>query len=289
MPRAMLRRTTIATGGQRGRCPAMLAATFATVAALASGCLAGALHVVTGPDHLAAVAPLASQRRGGAWRDGLRWGIGHSAGVLAVGAAALALRGLIDVAALSGWSERLVGVMLIGIGLWIGQRACSRRLHLHVHHHDGAQHAHAHLHGANEAHDPAVPSFGRLAHGTPVDLRAATAGSPVATAVAASTAPAAHRHDHAAFAVGTLHGLAGSSHVVGILPALALPTIALGGVYLAAFCVGTVLAMVVFAAAVGGLARRCAGHGLALYRGMLGLNAAAALAVGCWWLFGTIP
>jgi len=35
------------------------------------------------------------------------------------GAAALALRGIIDVDALSGWSERRVEAMRIGIGLWI--------------------------------------------------------------------------------------------------------------------------------------------------------------------------
>ena len=40
--------------------------------------------------------------------------------------------------------------------------------------------------------------------------------------------PRGHEHQHghgrAAMAVGTLHGLAGSSHLLGILPALALPS-----------------------------------------------------------------
>ena len=266
----------------------MLAATLATLAVIGAGCLAGALHVVAGPDHLAAVAPLASRSRRDAWRAGLRWGIGHSAGVLAVGAAALALRGLIDVDAVSGWSERLVGVMLIAIGLWIGQRACSRRLHLHHHQHDGEAHAHAHLHAPADAH--ATPRrFGRLTGAKPVELRAVVQTTPVSDAVASPPRHPDHRHSHAAFAVGTLHGLAGSSHFVGILPALALPSLTLGGLYLAAFCLGTVLAMVVFAALLGDLAQRCARYGLGLYRGMLGLNAVAALAVGCWWLFGTVP
>ena len=262
----------------------MLATTLAMLAAGGAGCLAGALHVVTGPDHLAAVAPLASQRRTGAWRAGLRWGFGHGAGVLVVGAAALVLRGVIDIEALSGWSERVVGVVLIALGLWIGQRACSRRLHMHVHQHDGDAHAHAHLHGAADAHDAPL-SLGRLTGAKAVDLRAAVQAAPVAGAVALPV----HRHGHAAFAVGTLHGLAGSAHFVGILPALALPSVTLGGLYLAAFCVGSVLAMVAFAALLGGLAQRCARHGPGLYRGMLGLNALAALAVGCWWLFGTAP
>jgi hypothetical protein len=173
--------------------------------------------------------------------------------------------------------------MLIAIGLWIGRRACSRRLHLHLHRHDGgAPHAHAHVHGGAEAH-AAPPVLGRLVGAQPADLRATVRTSPVENA--ATLAPM-HRHGHAAFAVGTLHGLAGSAHFVGILPALALPSVALGGIYLAAFCVGTVVAMVAFAFAIGGIASRCARHGMGLYRAMLGLNAVAALAIGCWWLTG---
>ena len=72
---------------------AMLAATLA-------GLAAGLIHVLSGPDHLAAVAPLAGGR-GRAWRAGFLWGLGHSGGVLAVGLLALALRGALPIDALS--------------------------------------------------------------------------------------------------------------------------------------------------------------------------------------------
>ena len=49
-----------------------------------AGLAAGALHVWSGPDHLAAVAPLAVRGRRRSWAVGMRWGIGHSAGVAAV-------------------------------------------------------------------------------------------------------------------------------------------------------------------------------------------------------------
>ena len=54
---------------------------FAVVAGLA----AGLLHVFSGPDHLAAIAPLAADGDRGQWRAGLQWGIGHTTGVLLIG------------------------------------------------------------------------------------------------------------------------------------------------------------------------------------------------------------
>ena len=49
---------------------------------LVSGLFAGFVHVVSGPDHLAAIAPYALDAKARAWRAGVRWGFGHSAGVL---------------------------------------------------------------------------------------------------------------------------------------------------------------------------------------------------------------
>ncbi|MAY53071.1 MAG: nickel transporter, partial [Flavobacteriaceae bacterium] len=52
---------------------------------LFSAILASILHVISGPDHLAAVTPLAisSQRKG--WKIGLFWGFGHLIGMLLIG------------------------------------------------------------------------------------------------------------------------------------------------------------------------------------------------------------
>src|SRR3982751_1551261 len=90
---------------------------------MASSIGAGLVHVFSGPDHLAAIAPLAMKRQRGAWRTGLRWGIGHASGVAFVGILALILRGILPVDLISGWSDRLVGVLLIGIGLWTLRKA----------------------------------------------------------------------------------------------------------------------------------------------------------------------
>ena len=226
-----------------------------------AGFVAGMHHVVTGPDHLAAVAPLAVTDRRAAWRSGLTWAAGHAGGVGIIALVALALREVVPFEAewLSGWSERLVGVVLIGIGLWGLRRALSRRLHTHVHEHEGHSHVHVHLHAGEEAHEPVHPG--------------------------------AHHHTHAALAVGTLHGLAGGSHFLGVLPALALGTRD-AEVYLAAYGVGTVASMVLFASHMAYLAIRAGRSGLRWARGLMTASSVAAILVGAYWIFssfGTAP
>ena len=218
--------------------------------AVLTGLIAGAVHVVSGPDHLTAVAPLAVRRPERAWVPGMRWGLGHSAGVALVGLLSLWLRDLIPVDLLSTWGERLVGVMLFGIGLWALSRALKHKVHTHEHEHDGDRHVHFHTHGHKHGHDREK----------------------------------AHRHTHAAFGIGTLHGLAGSSHFMGVLPALAFPTKLQAASYLLAFGVGTVVAMAAFSWGMGLMAARFKIHGAKVYRNLLGTCAVAAMGVGCFWL-----
>ena len=226
--------------------------------AILSGLLAGAGHVWAGPDHLAAIAPIAARQPQRAWLPGLRWGIGHSAGVLIIGLLSLMLRELMPVDLLSSWGERLVGVMLIGIGLWALRRAFKNTLHAHEHEHGGERHVHIHVHAPKSQH----------------------------------TSSSAHQHSHAAFGIGILHGLAGSSHLLGILPMLAFPTQTQAISYLAAFAAGTVASMAGFSWMMGFAARRAANRGVNLYRGLMGSCGLAAVIVGCVWLvqaFSTTP
>lgn len=88
------------------------------LAVLASGFLAGLLHVVSGVDHLAALLPLSVGWCRGAFTIGVRWGLGHSAGVLLVGLFAVALKHRLDVEGVEAWGESLVGVALVAIGLF---------------------------------------------------------------------------------------------------------------------------------------------------------------------------
>ena len=231
--------------------PTQFTSLIATIIIAAfTGLIAGAIHVWTGPDHLAAVAPLAMRRVKASWLPGARWGLGHSAGVALVGLLLLAVKDMISVDWISTWGERLVGVMLFGIGLWALKRALKDNVHAHEHEHDGDRHVHIHTHSHGHAPEQ----------------------------------QATHRHSHAAFGIGTLHGLAGSSHFLGVLPALALPTKIHSVAYLLSFGIGTVVAMASFSWSLGWIANRMGGRGERAYRGLMGISAAVAMAVGCFWI-----
>ena len=192
-----------------------------------AGVLAGMVHVLSGPDHLAAIAPYAVADRARSWSTGVRWGLGHSAAVLGVGLLVLVGRRALPVEALSAHSELAVGLVLLAIGV-SGIRSALR-------------------------HRPG------------------------------------HVHGRAPFAVGTLHGLAGSSHLLGILPALALASDAVAGAYLLSFGMGSIVAMGAFAAIVGWVAGRGIIGGAGAQRALLALCSVAAAAIGCFWIFSNLP
>ncbi|MBM3779654.1 MAG: High-affinity nickel transporter [Acidimicrobiia bacterium] len=213
-----------------------------------SAAVAGAIHVLAGPDHMAAVAPIAIADRRRSWFAGWTWGLGHAAGVVVVALLAVLLRELLpSVDTLSAWGERLVGGALIAVGVWALRRALAIGAPPHAH--QGVPHAHPHV-----RQGPAV--LRRLGHA------------------------------HAAFAMGILHGVAGTSHFLGVLPALALPTRAAAVTYVGVFGVSTVAAMTVFAAAVGLAAERSALAGPRAHRALSCTGAMFALVIGAVWLAG---
>ncbi len=217
-----------------------------------TGLLPGLLHVFSGPDHLAAVAPLSVEHGSKSWRVGLRWGLGHSAGVTLLGLVLLGARDMLPLEWISSGAERLVGVILIGIGLWGVRKALTNRVHVHTHLHDGHDHSHIHLHSRETSHP--------------------------------RTTRSAHAHTHAVFVVGLLHGLAGGSHILGMLPALAFPTRLEAAAYLGSYAFGTIFAMSSFSTLVGFMAGKCALGGLKAYRALMFSCSAAAVILGGYWL-----
>jgi hypothetical protein len=97
-----------------------------------AGLVAGLAHVVAGPDHLAAVAPLAADRQRSQWRAGLQWGLGHTAGVVVIGLLLISFRELFPVDGISAISERIVGVALLIVAAWAFTRARAPRPHVHT-------------------------------------------------------------------------------------------------------------------------------------------------------------
>ena len=132
-----------------------------------AGLAAGLLHVFSGPDHLAAVAPLAADRRSPVSGEA-RPAVGHRPHRRRAAdrdAAVVRCTSSCRSTPISAYSERIVGLSLI-----------------------------ASVAGASGARGAQVR--GSVPHG--------------------------HSHAGASFAMGTIHGLAGSSHLFGVLPALAL-------------------------------------------------------------------
>jgi hypothetical protein len=140
-----------------------------------------------------------------------------------IGVLLVFFRQLLPIEAISAYSERIVGLALLLVGVWGFLRARAPQPHVH---------------------------------------------------------PAAS----ASFAMGALHGVAGSSHLFGVLPALALPTQAAALAYLGGFGVGAVLAMTAFSAFVGAIAVSAARRGLNAYRGVLYACSLSAFLVGGFWL-----
>ncbi len=224
-----------------------------------TGFIASIAHVVTGPDHLAAVTPLAIDSRKKSWMVGFSWGLGHTIGMLLIGLSFVLFKGLLPVEAISKYSETAIGTLLIGIGCLALFRIYRHHSHgnkPHAHFHTTPYlytHIHQHSHGAkpisvlgrvNQKLSP-KPSF------TLVHEQSHTQGS-----------DHGHGHEHkltgkfkqnaiSAFSIGIIHGFAGFSHLFALLPSLALPSVWESVIYITAFAMGTVLTMIIFAFILG--------------------------------------
>ena len=181
-------------------------------AALAAGGVFGAKHALEA-DHVAAVATLVEETDRPA-TTGAAWGVGHSIPIVLLGAAFLALGLELPGAVMTGF-EMVVAVVLVALGVRAiaGRQSLGRRLLSHTH----GESEHRHL------------RLGRGAIGL------------------------GHSHaDEESFAVGVVHGLAGSGGVVIGMTAAA-PTATGGLAFLGGFALASVGAMAVVTAGWGRL------------------------------------
>lgn len=78
----------------------------------------GLLHVLAGPDHLSALAALSVGTSYKAFTLGVRWGIGHSTGLVVVAIIFIALKGDLDLHALGRYCNAIVGAFMICLGCY---------------------------------------------------------------------------------------------------------------------------------------------------------------------------
>jgi len=190
-----------------------------TLALLSLGFGLGLLHALDA-DHIMAVSALAygktSDGKGQRSRSQtvqfcIRWAIGHG-GILLLLGSLIIFAGIALPESVSFFAEKLVGLILISLGVWIFWQFFQNRLQLRVHSHDGLTHVHL--------------ADGKLEKGKH------------------------SRHDHRPVLVGVTHGLAGSAPVLAIVPLYqsgAEPALGwFGLLYVAMFSLGVVLTMLVF-------------------------------------------
>jgi len=170
---------------------------------LFTGLAAGFGHVLLGPDHVAALAPFSVEAHRDAWRVGLRWGIGHALGLIAVALVFVSAADWLDVAWLEGIGAYLVGAVLIAVGTW-GLLHQRRAVAQYTSAADGA-HEHQHV------HTTAALSIGTL-HGL------------VGTGSTLAVLPAAGMHSWAessvylaGFGLGTVVSMMGIAWLLGAL------------------------------------------------------------------------
>ncbi|CAM6066763.1 unnamed protein product [Sphagnum tenellum] len=171
-----------------------------------TGLIAGGLHTLTGPDHLAALAPLCIGRsRLQSFSVGALWGCGHDAGQILFGLIFLSLKDRLHLELIQTWAARVVGLTLIIIGAM----------------------------GIREAHE-VLEDVPALAEGDILSSNTLEGG--------VNRTPGKKSVGHTTFLTGIVYGLQPDALLV-ILPALSLPSRMAGAAFLGMFLLGTVLAM----------------------------------------------
>ncbi|KDP29668.1 hypothetical protein JCGZ_18830 [Jatropha curcas] len=170
-----------------------------------TGFLAGCLHTLSGPDHLAALAPLSIGRsRMESAVVGALWGCGHDAGQVIFGLLFLLLKDRLHIEVIRTWGTRVVGFTLLVIGAM----------------------------GIREASEVPTPC---------VALENGECDVSVYEALQSPTV-GKKKIGFATFATGIVHGLQPDALMM-VLPALALPSRLAGAAFLIMFLLGTVVAM----------------------------------------------
>lgn len=213
----------------------------------------GLVHALDA-DHVMALSVFATGEKSGrrGLRAGLRWSAGHGAMLLAVGLGLFWLGRTLP-AEVTLLAERAVGLLMVGLGVYVFTDLARQRVHVHFHEHDGwPPHAHWHSHDAASSHPRAQ----------------------------------AHQHDHAASMVGALHGLAGSAPILALLPAAtrsAESGIGALVVHLVVFGIGVAIAMAGVSGALGHLAGRLSRRSQSsLLSWLRAASATGSIGVGLW-------
>lgn len=222
--------------------------------------IASILHVLAGPDHLAAVTPFAIESKRRAWKVGLFWGLGHLTGMICIGILFYFFREFIPIEKISAYSEQLVGFVLIVIGIVSLYKIFFEKKnhkHLHLHTQNPAIHGHEHQHQVGREHHHIHKKEQKQSNFT-------------------------------SFSIGVLHGLAGIAHFILFLPVLGFDDQMDAVEYLFGFALGIIVAMVSYAFVVGRVTLLAkADHNDLFFNGIRLAGGIFAVIIGLYWIFYT--
>ncbi|MBT8316475.1 MAG: hypothetical protein HKP59_02500 [Lutibacter sp.] len=224
---------------------------------LFAGIIAAVAHVISGPDHLAAVTPFAIESKKKAWKVGLFWGFGHLLGMLSIGVLFLLFKEFIPIEKISANSEKFVGFLLIGLSIWIfSQIFRKEKNHTHTHVHSETNHIihkHPHQHDSVSNHSHTHKNI---------------------------------RHNNiASLSFGFVHGLAGIAHFLLFLPVLGFKSNFDSTQYIIGFGIGTLVAMISYAFVIGRISQVSKNnHNANFFKGIRFASGLFALIIGIYWV-----
>jgi ABC-type nickel/cobalt efflux system permease component RcnA len=220
--------------------------------------IASILHVLAGPDHLAAVTPFAIESKRRAWKVGLFWGLGHLTGMVCIGILFYFFREFIPIEKISAYSEQLVGFVLIVIGIVSLYKIFFEKKnhkHLHLHAQNPVIHGHEHQHQIGHEHHHTHKKEQKQSNFT-------------------------------SFSIGVLHGLAGIAHFILFLPVLGFENQLDAVEYLFGFAFGIIVAMVSYAFVIGRVSMLDrTGHNDLFFNGIRLAGGLFAIIIGLYWIF----
>eukprot|EP00980_Cylindrotheca_fusiformis_P026552 scaffold16396_cov140-Cylindrotheca_fusiformis.AAC.13 len=255
-----------------------------------TGILLGVVHVLTGPDHLSALATL-SAAVPDCWTSfflGVRWGFGHSFGLLLVGTILIA-RDLsssskyVEVPdSISHLFETFVGIFMLMLGLYGFRRAFRKRREyegsIPISNDDSDNDEEEEPNRSQrkvDDHRPFDPTAHESYHEDPLDCLHDLAhrvadSSDIESTLELDDDPLQNNDGNGnlqyisrfsqrfsartlAVLAGIIHGLAGPGGVLGVIPAVQLHDWKLATLYLGCFCTSSTLTMGCFASLYGTL------------------------------------
>ena len=288
-----------------------------------TGLLLGFLHVALGPDHLSALATLSVGNSYRAFNLGVRWGLGHSTGLVSIAVVFIALKGNLDLRGLAKRINVVLGVFMVVIGASGIVSAFRASAEKHKKR-DGK------VRGGDDDDAFVVPKNGvpssssgsrnkqhisekrerdiekqqvlsSVNAGNDSDSRSSmsSAGDDEGAeehldccGVVVSPASLSSSLDMRdpftqrliSFTIGILHGAAGPGAILGVLPAVEMQSWAASSTYLFAFVVSSTLCMGIFAAAYGELTKRVGSTADSVELGLRVFSSSCSVIVGLLWL-----